>query len=96
MVVAPTPILHAEDAYAVHVRRQQNRIQTYLNVFARLCRRIQSTTQLDRLEMIYRVPWFVPGCPLYIVSVCMVFLIIKLRRYGYTVRPIAEDRKSVV
>ena len=52
-------------------------------------------SQLDRLEMIYRVPWYVPGCPLYIVQVCMVFLIIKLRRYGYTVRPIAEDKLYV-
>lgn len=85
----------ASDVYQIHAKRQQRRIQTYLQVLARCQRRIISAAEMDQFETMFAVPAYLVGEPLFNLKTCLIFLMMKLRRIGFQVSFVAPNHLHI-
>jgi hypothetical protein len=75
--------------YDIYRNIQAKKIRKYATfdmILERVYMRIQRVAEIDQMQMVYDVPNFIPGIPLYDVRMCTAYIIAQLRKNGFVVR----------
>lgn len=81
------PVLNPSSLYKEEAKRDATRIRIYNNVLEKIYKRVKAIARIPGNEksIVFVVPEFIPGSPLFDISEAILYIVWNLRNAGYTV-----------
>jgi hypothetical protein len=73
------------DLYRNIQMKKQKRFVSYDKVFERCCNRIQQAAENEQMKVLFEIPEFIMGLPIYDITKCTAYIMTKLRNSGFFV-----------
>jgi hypothetical protein len=73
------------DLYRNIQMKKQKRFVSYDKVFERCCHRIQQAAENEQMKVLFEIPEFIMGLPIYDITKCTAYIMTKLRNSGFFV-----------
>lgn len=78
--------INIDNLYIGRLKKEQRRVMTYLNVYKKLVAKILQANSREETEVLFPIPTFIIGTPLFDHQRCAAYIMVRLNRKGFIVK----------